>query len=106
MESTTNQISGQQRSRDRVAQDADSPNDAREAWHDAASALTTLYERTAVELEERVRERPYAALAAAAGIGFVLGGGLRSATGRLLLRTTARFVVPEVLASLRGVDAR
>jgi ElaB/YqjD/DUF883 family membrane-anchored ribosome-binding protein len=80
----------------------ESEADIQQAWHDASSALETLYSQASVKLQETVQERPYVALAAAAGIGFVLGGGLRSITGRYLLRTTAQLVLPGVLATLRG----
>ena len=80
------------------------PTELREAWTGASDALSKLYEHAASDLQTRVRERPYAALATAAGIGFVLGGGLRSITGRMLLRTTAQVVVPGLLATLRDTD--
>jgi ElaB/YqjD/DUF883 family membrane-anchored ribosome-binding protein len=76
--------------------------DIQKAWQDATSALENLYSQASEKLQETVQERPYTALAAAAGIGFVLGGGLRSFTGRYLLRTTAELVLPGVLATLRG----
>ncbi len=72
------------------------------AWTDASSAIETLYTQASRELQHTVQERPYVALGVAAGIGFVLGGGLRSVTGRYLIRTTAQLVVPGVLAALRG----
>ncbi|HKU40373.1 MAG TPA: hypothetical protein VJR89_19565 [Polyangiales bacterium] len=78
--------------------------DIQEAWTNATSAIESLYTQATNIVQEQVRERPYAALAAAAGIGFVLGGGLRSVTGRYLLRTTAQLVVPGVVAALRGEE--
>ena len=81
-----------------------SDDEMQKAWTDATSAIETLYTQASAKLQETVQERPYVALAAAAGIGFVLGGGLRSVTGRFLLRTTAQLVVPGVLATLRGED--
>ena len=78
--------------------------DVQKAWNDATSALETLYDKASTKIQETVQERPYVALATAAGIGFVLGGGLGSVTGRFLLRTTAQLVVPGVLATLRGED--
>jgi ElaB/YqjD/DUF883 family membrane-anchored ribosome-binding protein len=79
--------------------------DIQKAFRDASSALETLYSQASAKLEDTVRERPYVALAAAAGLGFVLGGGLRSMTGRYLLRTTTQLVLPGVLATLRGEAA-
>jgi len=78
--------------------------DIQQAFKEAGSALETLYSQASSKIEETVRERPYVALAAAAGVGFVLGGGLRSLTGRYLLRTTAQLVLPGVLATLRGEE--
>jgi ElaB/YqjD/DUF883 family membrane-anchored ribosome-binding protein len=76
----------------------------REAWGDAANAVERLYSHASSLVQEQVRERPYAALAAAAGIGFVLGGGLGSTTGRLLLRTGAQLLIPAALTTLRGEE--
>jgi len=85
---------------ERKAQEAGT--EIQRAWTDASSAIETLYTQASRELQHTVQERPYVALGVAAGIGFVLGGGLRSVTGRYLLRTTAQLVVPGVLAALRG----
>lgn len=78
--------------------------DIQKAWSETQSALETLYSQASTQLQRQVQERPYVALATAAGIGFVLGGGLRSVTGRYLVRTTAQLVVPGVLAALRGIE--
>ena len=103
METTTTKNSSvTPRSSERSARGAQT--ELREAWDGASGALSKLYERAAGELQTQVRERPYAALATAAGIGFVLGGGLRSVTGRMLLRTTAQFVVPGLLATLHDAQ--
>jgi ElaB/YqjD/DUF883 family membrane-anchored ribosome-binding protein len=104
METTSKSTSSNPRSSsiEKKARDADL--DVQKAWQDASSALETLYSQASVKLQETVQERPYAALAAAAGLGFVLGGGLRSVTGRYLLRTTAQLVLPGVLATLRGEE--
>jgi ElaB/YqjD/DUF883 family membrane-anchored ribosome-binding protein len=76
----------------------------REAWGDATHAVERLYSHASSLVQEQVRERPYAALAAAAGLGFVLGGGLGSTTGRLLLRTGAQLLIPAALTTLRGEE--
>ncbi|MBC7793753.1 MAG: hypothetical protein H7Z43_08595 [Clostridia bacterium] len=44
------------------------------------------------------RDYPYVLLGTAFGLGFVLGGGLRSRTGRALFFTGARLVLPQVEA--------
>ena len=78
--------------------------DLQEAWQNASESIETLYNRAAATLQTQVQERPYAAIAAAAGLGFILGGGLSSSTGRLLLRTAAQVAVPVALAKLRGEE--
>lgn len=78
--------------------------DIQKAWTETQSAIETLYTQASTQLQQTVQERPYVALAAAAGIGFVLGGGLSSVSGRFLVRTTAQLVVPGVLAALRGIE--
>jgi len=50
-----------------------------------ASAETALELHRALDLDRRVQQRPYATVAAAAGVGYVLGGGLFSAPTRRLL---------------------
>jgi ElaB/YqjD/DUF883 family membrane-anchored ribosome-binding protein len=98
---TSNRNSGEKSERSKAAEPG---TDIQKAWGEASGALETLYTEASHQLQQVVQERPYVALAAAAGIGFVLGGGLRSVTGRYLLRTTAQMVVPGVLAALKGVE--
>lgn len=101
---TSSSRSGQS-SIERKAQAASGEFDEiQKAWTDAAGAVEKLYSQASTTLQQQVQERPYVALAAAAGLGFVLGGGLRSVTGRFLLKTTAQLVVPGVLATLRGEE--
>ena len=103
--SKTTSSSSQQRSTSSLEKHSrEAEASIQKAWHEASSALETLYSQASHKLQTTVQERPYAALAAAAGIGFVLGGGLRSVTGRYLLRTTAQVVLPSVLATLRGEE--
>lgn len=105
METTTKSSSNNPRTSSSIEKKArDAEADIQKAWQDASSALETLYTQASTKLQETVQERPYAALAAAAGIGFVLGGGLRSVSGRYLMRTTAELVLPTVLATLRGEE--
>jgi hypothetical protein len=57
--------------------------DAQQLWSDARSAVTDL--RETLDLRGRVERNPYLMMAAAFGVGYVLGGGL-------FTRTTARFI--------------
>lgn len=50
-----------------------------------ASAETALELQEALDVHGRVQSRPYATVAAAAGLGYVLGGGLFSGPTRGLL---------------------
>jgi ElaB/YqjD/DUF883 family membrane-anchored ribosome-binding protein len=103
METTTKTTTSSNRSAQSERKSHEEPGaDIQKAWTEASSALETLYTQASQQLQRTVHERPYVALGVAAGIGFVLGGGLRSDTGRYLIRTTAQLVVPGVLAALRG----
>jgi len=66
--------------------------------NDAAQDVSTA-------LREQVKSRPYATLGVAAGIGYILGGGLTMRVGALLLGTGGRMVtnmlLREVLAAQR-----
>jgi ElaB/YqjD/DUF883 family membrane-anchored ribosome-binding protein len=102
--SSSTRNSGEKSEKSERKQHAEPGTDIQKAWGEASGALETLYTEASHQLQTAVQERPYAALAAAAGIGFVLGGGLRSVTGRYLLKTTAQLVVPGILAALKGVE--
>jgi len=105
METTSNKTTTGSRTQSAIERkQSANDDDIQKAWTEASSAIESLYDKASTKLQETVQERPYVALAAAAGIGFVLGGGLGSVTGRFLLRTTAQLVVPGVLATLRGED--
>jgi hypothetical protein len=51
-------------------------------------------------LRKRIRRQPIAALAIAAGAGFVIGGAMSFRAGRLLLAAGARNVARELLKQL------
>jgi len=73
----------------------------------ALQSFGVLYKAVDGVLQKQVQERPYVTLAAAAGVGFVLGGGLRSPFGQLLVRTSVRaFGPPLVNTVLHGVLER
>ncbi|MEZ0310838.1 MAG: hypothetical protein ACAI38_03650 [Myxococcota bacterium] len=52
------------------------------------------------------RQHPYVALGAAVGLGFLLGGGLRSRTGKALLAVAARFALPQIETAVMSVVSR
>ncbi len=67
--------------------------------------------RQALDIERRARRHPYGLLAAAFGIGFVLGGGLFAPLGRRIVRAGLRlglrasalpFIEKELVALLVG----
>ncbi|HSQ01424.1 MAG TPA: hypothetical protein VL049_29740 [Candidatus Dormibacteraeota bacterium] len=51
-------------------------------------------------LRDRLERQPYATLAVAAGVGYVLGGGLPTPLARVLIGVGGRFAVEHVLAQL------
>jgi len=73
----------------------------------ALQSVSALYGALDGVLQRQLRESPYTALAAAAGVGFVLGGGMRTPFGQLLVRLGVRaFGPPLVNAVLHGVGER
>ena len=82
---------------ERQPQDARSLGDhCREIHHDA-HALAAAVQDAADDLQryvtEQVEQRPYTTLGVAAGVGFVLGGGLRSRLTAVLLATATRLAM-------------
>jgi hypothetical protein len=79
---------------------------AEQAWSHAREAFTDV--REAVDLQGRVDRHPFGTLVAAAGIGYLLGGGLFTRlTARMLgftLRTGLRLaVIPMIQDELLGL---
>lgn len=73
----------------------------------AIQSVGSLYQAVDAAVSKHVRENPYATLAAAAGVGFILGGGMRSPFGQLLVRVGVRaFGPPLVSAALHGAVER
>lgn len=72
-----------------------------------ARALGSTLETTITDIEQTLRtqveQRPLAMLAAAAGVGYVLGGGLPSRLTTLLFGIGSRFVMD---AAIRDVTQR
>lgn len=78
-------------------QDARSLGDHGRQIHHDARALAAAVQDAADDLEryvtEQVHRRPYSTLGVAAGVGFVLGGGLRSRLTAVLLGTATRLAM-------------
>lgn len=55
-------------------------------------------------LRDRLERQPYATLALAAGVGYVLGGGLPTALVRVLIGVGGRLAVERVIAQLANPD--
>jgi ElaB/YqjD/DUF883 family membrane-anchored ribosome-binding protein len=74
---------------------------------DAVQSLNTLYKAADSALSQRMQDNPYATLAVAAGVGFVLGGGMRSSVGQMLVRLSVKsFAPPLVNLALHNVIER
>jgi ElaB/YqjD/DUF883 family membrane-anchored ribosome-binding protein len=76
---------------------------------DAVRSVNALYRAANDELQRQTSESPYVALGVAAGIGFVVGGGLASPLGQALMRASFRAFGGTVLqtvlhASAEGVE--
>jgi hypothetical protein len=86
---------------------APTPHGLSESAELAVQSVGHLYTALDVAVSKHVRENPYATLAAAAGVGFVLGGGMRSPIGQVLLRLSVRaFGPPLVSAALHNAAER
>jgi hypothetical protein len=64
---------------------------------EAASSVNDLYQVSQGFMERQARERPYAVLGTAAGVGFILGGGLASRIAGILLAIGGRVLATQVL---------
>jgi hypothetical protein len=76
--------------------------DAQQLWEDARGAVTDL--RDTMDLQGRVERNPYLMLAAAFGVGYVLGGGLFTRTTARMIRLGVRLAaLPMVKDELLGM---
>ena len=85
----------------------DEARDVVEDSHKLADDVSEVYERVRENgsLRELYQRNPYAALAAAAGTGYVLGGGLFSPfTKRVMKIGMKALVVPVALSKLKGLS--
>jgi hypothetical protein len=72
----------------------------------AVDSVGTLYRQAQNTLQEQAERAPYMTLAAAAAVGFVVGGGLASPLGQRLLRLSIRqFGAPLLQQLLDGPPA-
>jgi ElaB/YqjD/DUF883 family membrane-anchored ribosome-binding protein len=72
---------------------------------DAVRSANALYRAVNDELQRQTSESPYVALGVAAGIGFVVGGGLASPLGQALLRASFRAFGGTVLQTVLHASA-
>jgi ElaB/YqjD/DUF883 family membrane-anchored ribosome-binding protein len=80
------------------------PASLTESADQAVQSLATLYTAADAALQQQMRTSPYTTLAAAAAVGFVLGGGLQSSMGQVLMRWSVRaFGRPLMNAALHSV---
>lgn len=70
-----------------------------ESADQAMRSVGNLYTALDAAVSKQVRDNPYATLAAAAGVGFVLGGGMRSPIGQVLLRLSVRAFGPPLISA-------
>lgn len=77
-------------------------SDAQHLWDNARGAVTDL--RDTMDLRGRVERNPYLMMAAAVGVGYILGGGLFTRTTGRLLRLGVRLAaLPMVKDELLGI---
>ena len=81
----------------------------REAYRDAqhlASTMEQAVDEIGQFLREQAEQRPYTSLATAAGVGYVLGGGVPSRLTRFLFGLGSRLAIEMFLHELIGDAAR
>jgi hypothetical protein len=78
---------------------ASAPAGLAESADQALRSVGSLYNAVDTIVSKQVRERPYVTLAAAAGVGFILGGGMRSPFGQVLIRVGVRAFGPPLVSA-------
>ena len=76
------------------------PASLTETADQAVQSIGALYTAVDSVLQKQVQANPYATLGVAAGVGFVLGGGLASPMGQMLLRVGVRAFGPPLVNAL------
>lgn len=84
----------------RTAAAAPEPASLTQTADHAVQSLGELYTAVDGALHKQVQANPYATLGVAAGVGFVLGGGLASPMGQMLLRVGVRAFGPPLVNAL------
>lgn len=85
-----------------MQQGQDNERSVQEIASDLGGAVTELYDR--VELGRHLQENPYRTLALAAGVGYILGGGLFTPLTGSLFRVGMRaMILPLLQQTLEGV---
>jgi hypothetical protein len=74
--------------------------EARDQIVELSAAIRRLLRDSEGVLRERMRKQPYGTIAAAAGVGYVLGGGLSPSAVRLLFAAGGRLAVEAFLHQL------
>jgi ElaB/YqjD/DUF883 family membrane-anchored ribosome-binding protein len=97
-EQTTDQKSAGSKTKNGTS--ATTPTELRDAWDDVTSSVGDLYRAADTFATEQARERPYVFLGVAAGVGFVLGGGLASRLGATLLGVGSRLAASRLFEEL------
>ena len=72
---------------------------------DAVRSAGALYRAVQGELEQKAHDSPYVLLGVAAGVGFVVGGGLASPLGQTLVRASVRAFGGTVLQTVLNAAA-
>jgi hypothetical protein len=88
------------------ADDRDDDAALRVVADEAVRSVSALYRAMNDDLQRRTSESPYVALGIAAGIGFVVGGGLASPIGQALMRASFRAFGGTVLQSVLNASAQ
>jgi len=96
MEAKESAASAKQGSRPANGRSSDT-HELRDAWDEVVTSTGELYRSADAFATEQVSLRPHAVLGVAAGVGFILGGGLASRMGSTLLTVGARMVASRFL---------
>lgn len=77
------------------------PAEISDAWGGMTTSMSELYRATDAFATEQARERPYVFLGVAAGLGFIIGGGLASRLGVTILGIGSRLAASRLMEELK-----